>query len=171
MSESVSRLARRFGLARSTLLYYDRLGLLSPGARSAAGYREYSASDAKRLEAIVAYRRTGLGLADIRDLLDGKAPRRQILARRLAELDAELDGLREQQQVIRRLLARPELARAARLDKAGWVAILRASGLGDAAMRRWHIEFERRAPADHLAFLRSLGMARAEITRVRRWAR
>src|SRR6185503_19923577 len=44
MSESVSRLARRFGLSRTALLYYDRLGLLSPSERSAAGDRLYGAA-------------------------------------------------------------------------------------------------------------------------------
>ena len=42
---TVGRLARRFGLARSTLLYYDRIGVLRPSARSAAGYRLYDAGD------------------------------------------------------------------------------------------------------------------------------
>ena len=35
MSISVSRFGRQFGLSRSALLYYDRIGLLSPSVRSA----------------------------------------------------------------------------------------------------------------------------------------
>ena len=45
MTYSVSRLGRRYGLSRSTLLYYDRIGLLSASARSAAGYRVYGERD------------------------------------------------------------------------------------------------------------------------------
>lgn len=45
---TVGVLARRFGLARSTLLYYDRLGLLRPSSRSRAGYRSYSPADERK---------------------------------------------------------------------------------------------------------------------------
>jgi len=36
-----SQLAGRFGLSRSTLLYYDSIGLLSPSERTASNYRLY----------------------------------------------------------------------------------------------------------------------------------
>jgi DNA-binding transcriptional MerR regulator len=41
----VSALARRHGLSRSTLLYYDRIGLLKAGGRTGGGYRDYTAGD------------------------------------------------------------------------------------------------------------------------------
>lgn len=44
--------------------------MLRPSGRSAAGYRRYSADDDRRLAAICLYRRAGLSLAAIRDLLD-----------------------------------------------------------------------------------------------------
>lgn len=62
-------MARRYGLSRSTLLYYDRIDVLTPSGRSAAGYRRYSAADGRRLARICRYRRAGLPLATIRDLL------------------------------------------------------------------------------------------------------
>lgn len=36
----ISELARRCGLARSTLLYYEKLGVIA-GTRAANGYRHY----------------------------------------------------------------------------------------------------------------------------------
>jgi len=57
------------------------------------------------------------------------------------------------------------------IGKDGWVAILRATGLDEAAMHRWHIEFERMAPDAHQDFLESLGLSKAEITRIRQWSR
>jgi DNA-binding transcriptional MerR regulator len=75
---NVGALARRFRLARSTLLYYDRLGLLRPSARKANGYRDYSEADGRRLEHIALYRRAGLPLREIRALLDG--PRTRVAA-------------------------------------------------------------------------------------------
>src|SRR5262245_19662656 len=49
---SISRLARAFGLSRSTLLYYDRIGLLAPSGRTGSGYRSYSEKDYRQLERI-----------------------------------------------------------------------------------------------------------------------
>ena len=58
-----------FNLSRSTLLYYHRIGLLRPNARSPAGYRLYSDDDKERLTAICNFRQAGLGLEEIRKLL------------------------------------------------------------------------------------------------------
>jgi DNA-binding transcriptional MerR regulator len=172
VSHSVGRLARRFGLSRSTLLYYDRIGLFSPPARSAAGYRVYGEREVKRLEAICRYREAGLSLEQIGQLLDGANGRTaQLLEERLDELNLEIERLREQQRIIVRLLANPRRLRGARaIDKDRWVAILRAAGLDDAAMHRWHVEFERMAPKAHQDFLESLGLPKAEVARIRRWA-
>ena len=65
----ITQLAREFGLSRSTLLYYDQIGLLPPSGRSEAGYRSYSLSDRERLATICSYRQAGLGIEDIRRLL------------------------------------------------------------------------------------------------------
>lgn len=173
MSLSVGRLGRRFGLSRSALLYYDRIGLLSPSARTAAGYRVYSERDVQRLEAICRYREVGLGLDQIRELLDGRTGRTaELLEARLDQLHSEIERLREQQRIIVQLLASGTGLSASRaMNKARWVAILRAAGLDDDAMHRWHVEFERMAPAGHQDFLASLGLPRAEIARIRRRSR
>jgi DNA-binding transcriptional MerR regulator len=165
VSESITRVGRRFGKSRSTLLYYDRIGLLSPSERSAAGHRRYSAADVERLAAICRYREAGLALEAIAALLAGRPPV-AILEARLAQLDEEERRVREQQRIVRRLLARP-----AALDKDRWVAMLRAAGLDDAGMRRWHVEFERGNPEAHHAFLVSLGLSAAEVARIRERSR
>ena len=56
------------------------------------------------------------------------------------------------------------------VNKDMWVAMLRAAGLDDRGMARWHAEFERRAPADHQDFLASLGIPEHEILRIRKWS-
>jgi DNA-binding transcriptional MerR regulator len=172
-SQSISRLGSDFGLSRSALLYYDRIGLLSPSQRSAAGYRVYGERDARRLESICRYREIGLSLEQIRGLLDGTTSQAgELLEARLDQLNAEIERLREQQRIIVRLLANPKkLVGARAIDKDRWVAILRAAGLDDAAMHRWHVEFERMAPKAHQDFLESLGLPRAEVARIRGWSR
>lgn len=170
---TVGVLARSVGLARSTLLYYDRIGLLRPSRRSSTRYRLYGEDARERLEAICTYRRVGLGLAEIRALLEARGGRTvDILTSRLEGLNREIAQLREQQRVIVRLLENRTLVKHTRaLDKRRWVQILAAAGLDEPAMHRWHVEFEALAPESHQDFLESLGIPASEIASIRTWAR
>jgi len=162
----IGELARRCGISRSTLLYYEEQGLLAP-SRSAAGYRRYSESDVARAEQIRAWRATGMDLPAIAAMLrDGShtGP----IERRLQEIAADMARLREQQQVLLRALGTTS---SAGIDKAGWTALLRAAGLDDATMERWHALFEQQAPQAHETFLRSLGLDAPEIEHIRSWSR
>ncbi|MCG2585081.1 MerR family transcriptional regulator [Massilia sp. TS11] len=165
---TIGQLARASGLSRTSLLYYEAQGLLRPARRTAAGYREYGAAELARLQQIRAWRAAGLGLPTIASLLSGSAPRDAIDAR-LASIQQEMAALREQQAVLLRLRDGRRAGR--RMDKAAWVGLLRAAGLDDAAMARWHALFERQAPGEHESFLRGLGLDAQEVTRIRSWAR
>lgn len=67
---SIGQLVKRFNLSRSTLQYYDSIGLLGASARTGANYRRYSEDDVKRLEQICIYREAGLSLEDIKKILN-----------------------------------------------------------------------------------------------------
>lgn len=169
---TIGQLAKRFGLSRSTLLYYDSIGLLKPSSRTRAGYRLYSSADADRLELISIYRQAGLPLADIARILSSPADATgEILQSRLRALNDEIRSLRAQQRVTVRLLSSEAAAPETRaLDKERWVAILEATGLSQQDMRRWHVEFERMSPEAHQDFLEALGIEPAEIECIREWA-
>jgi DNA-binding transcriptional MerR regulator len=66
----VGRVAGLAGVTVRALHHYDEIGLVRPSARTAAGYRAYSASDVERLRDVLAYRRLGFGLREIADLVD-----------------------------------------------------------------------------------------------------
>jgi DNA-binding transcriptional MerR regulator len=166
---TIGQLARRCGVSRTTLLYYEELGLLAPAARSAAGYRHYGEAECARVERIRDYRASGLALERIALLLAG-ADAPPVIAVRLQEIQDDMARLREQQAVLVRLLTAGQQQRPT-LDKAGWTAMLGAAGLDDAAMARWHALFEQQSPEAHERFLRSLGLKRAEIARIRDWSR
>ncbi|MFD2112100.1 MerR family transcriptional regulator [Thiorhodococcus fuscus] len=169
---TIGQVARRFGLARSTLIHYDAIGLLVPSGRSAARYRLYSERDLERLERIRAYRATGLALETIAELLrhEGEGLR-PILERRLFAINQEIEQLRDQQRLILRLLQTDARALDTPLvDKALWVSMLRAAGLDDQGMQRWHRAFEGQTPREHEAFLVSLGIAADEIAAIRAWS-
>jgi DNA-binding transcriptional MerR regulator len=166
---TISTLAKRFGLARSTLLHYDRLGLLKPLDYTPSGYRLYGPESAGRLEAICTYRRAGLSLAAIRRILDGgQEAVGRALEERLVELDREMGNLRAQQHLLAELLERPELADAkGPLDKATWTLLLEASGMSELDMENWHRLFEAQAPSRHQRFLEALGMSGQEAEHLR----
>jgi DNA-binding transcriptional MerR regulator len=161
-------------LSRSTLLYYDRIGLLPPSDQSPAGYRLYSEADLARLERIRTYRAAGLSLARIKELLQADDPDHltQALEARLITLNQEIQQLREQQRLVIDLLGQARYFIQGRvLDKASWTALLREVGLDDAAMHRWHQAFEQNLPEAHQDFLESLGLAPAEIAHIRQLSR
>lgn len=170
---TISRLAKKFNLSRSTLIYYDKIGLLRPSARSESNYRIYTKADAKTLELICVYRHTGMPLKKIKKIIRAKAG--GVVSRledRLIELNAEIQALRKQQQHILNLLKSTDLKKKARImDKAGWIEILRSSGMDGQAMLKWHSEFERLSPESHQDFLESLGIDGHEIQAIRKQAR
>ncbi len=55
---TVRQLARLTGVTVRTLHHYDQIGLLRPGARTAAGYRLYGQQDLLRLQQILLFRRS-----------------------------------------------------------------------------------------------------------------
>lgn len=164
----ISALGRRFGLSRSSLLYYDRIGLLCPSGRSEADYRLYSQADCDRLARICAFREAGISLEEIARLLDADTPHGPILERRLHELGQAMLALKAQQRLIAGMLrtsaAGPETTG---LDPALWLELQHACGLDATALKHWHTEFERRSPAAHHIFLVSLGLSEKEATQVR----
>ncbi len=69
MPLTVGQMAEVAGVTVRTLHHYDTLGLLTPGARSAAGYRLYEEADYERLQEILFYRELGFGLEGINTIL------------------------------------------------------------------------------------------------------
>ena len=108
----VGELASRSGLTVRTLHHYDSIGLLTPSARSDAGYRLYDRGDIARLHQIQALRRFGMALADIAAFLDSPdASLTAVIGRQISALDrqiAEAAQLREQLAKLQGQLLRGE---------------------------------------------------------------
>ena len=69
---SVGRVAELGGVSVRTLHHYDEIGLVCPSARTASGYRSYSAADVERLREVLAYRRLAFGLREVDELVDNE---------------------------------------------------------------------------------------------------
>jgi DNA-binding transcriptional MerR regulator len=170
-SLTVSALARRFGLSRSTLLHYHRIHLCKPTGRSASGYSLYGVEAVARLGRIVELRRAGLPLRAIRRVLDAQTPLAEVLEEQIGVLNRQVAQLRMQQRVVLSLLELSSKRRAARtLSKETWTAMFRAIGMSDDEMRQWHANFEKNMPEAHADFLHSLGLGAEEIRRIRAWS-
>jgi|SRR5579863_2931282 len=106
-------LASRTGCNLETIRYYERIGLLPPPPRSAAGYRLYGQDLLKRLNFIRRSRELGFTLAEIRELLrlvDGRrysCTQVEALARNhVREIGRKIDDLRKFQRVLQAMAAR-----------------------------------------------------------------
>ena len=169
---TIGQLAKRFKLSRSSLLYYDAIGLLPAAQRSRGNYRLYDEATVERLQQIQVYRTVGLPLDSIKVLLTSVSASSAILEQHLHDLNGEINRLRQQQQVIIKLLNHAVgLNDSRQVNKAQWIEMLQAAGLDDTGMHKWHCEFEQRSPEAHQAFLESLGIDPYEIAQIRAFSR
>lgn len=136
----ISEIATQVGLSRSTLLYYEKIGLIE-GQRLENGYRTYSDRDAQRLRLIQQFQAGGLTLKECKACLDAKVER-QILLKRLQQLDAEI----AQKQKSRQLLA---------------------ALLGEGGLKKWHESIDKIAPDAHLDWLIKQGFNEKEALRLK----
>lgn len=166
----ISELAQQFDLSRSTLLYYDKIGLLSPSGRSEANYRSYSCSDRNRLESICTLKQAGVDIEGIKIILSSSGDdTMSVLQRRLQEIGQEIKGLQTKQRILAGMLKlKGEGGPKSSVDKEMFVGLLRAAGMDDEDMRRLHTEFERREPEAHHNFLLSLGISLNETLMIRK---
>lgn len=67
---TVHEVSELTGVSIRTLQYYDKIGLLHPTARSAAGYRLYGNRDLARLQQVLLFRELEFPLRDIKDIVD-----------------------------------------------------------------------------------------------------
>jgi DNA-binding transcriptional MerR regulator len=119
----IGDLAKRTGLTVRALHHYDSIGLLTPSARSDAGYRLYNQADIARLHQIQALRQFGLSLADIGTTLTrNDIPLAAIVSRQIAMLTQQI----AQADILRARLQRLEtqLARGQEPDLADWLTTL-----------------------------------------------
>jgi DNA-binding transcriptional MerR regulator len=96
----VGELARLTGVSVRTLHHYDRIGLVSPKARTASGHRLYGREEVQKLRDVRALVSLGLSLAEIQKLLarPGFSPEHALLAQK--------EKLRSRLAMLRKLLKR-----------------------------------------------------------------
>jgi DNA-binding transcriptional MerR regulator len=91
---TIGQLSRRTGLAVRTIRYWSDIGALPPAGRTSGGYRLYDAESVARLELVRTLRELGLGLDEVRRVLEREATVADVAAAHVAALDARIRSLR-----------------------------------------------------------------------------
>ncbi|MBP2699638.1 MerR family transcriptional regulator [Photobacterium lucens] len=136
----ISELAQKVGLSRSTLLYYEKLKLIT-GTRLSNGYRGYTDKDVQRVKLLQQLQAGGLSLKECQACLDAQIDR-ELLLQRLNILDEEI----AQKQKARDLLS---------------------AMLGMNSMKEWHQSMESAAPSAHLEWLMKQGFSEKQALRLK----
>ena len=109
----IGELAEHAGISTKAIRYYEQLGILTPPARTAAGYRAYDETALGRLGFVRAAQALGLTLGEIRQIIsfrdDGAAPCAHVTAllqRRATELGARIAELQQLQGELQQLAER-----------------------------------------------------------------
>ncbi|MCO7188811.1 MerR family transcriptional regulator [Pseudoalteromonas sp. XMcav2-N-2] len=126
----ISELAAQLGLSRSTLLYYEKRGLLC-GSRASNGYRLYGEQDLQKVRLLQQLQAGGLTLSECKQALEARLDR-TVLSHRLAELEAEIAHKQQAHTLLSALLGRGSL-------------------------RDWHAQVDKLAPDAHRNWLEQQG--------------
>jgi DNA-binding transcriptional MerR regulator len=108
----IGEVSKRSGVGVEALRFYEKSGLLERPSRTFSGYRVYGEEVLERLAFIKQAQALGFSLDEVRQIIadarKGQSPCeevREIVRRRLAELDERLRELRRHREELQRTLA------------------------------------------------------------------
>jgi DNA-binding transcriptional MerR regulator len=97
---TIGQLARRTGISARTLRFWSNEGVIAPAGRTASDYRLYDAACVARVELIRTLRELGLGLDDVRRVLERKATVAEVAAAHVAAIDTQIRALKVSRAVL-----------------------------------------------------------------------
>jgi len=149
----ISEICERIGVARSSLLYYERIGLVQPARDPANGYRQYTEQDFNQLILIRQLQKAGLTLQECKSFLAGQVDA-SLLEQRLFSLEQELREMEMAREVL-----------AALYSKVSGRSI--ESKNFSERLNEWHIQFDKQSSAAHIQWLQQLGFNEKEALHIR----
>lgn len=107
MFYTIGEMAKRMGVAPSTLRYYDKAGLLPFVARSSGGIRLFQDADFEWLRVIECLKKTGMSLKNIRHFIELSMQgdetideRLRLIIRQKETVQAQIDELKQTLQTL-----------------------------------------------------------------------
>ncbi len=145
---NIGEAANASGVSAKMIRYYEDIGLIPPAARTASGYRAYSANDVHRLNFVRRARDLGFSVKEIGELLSLWSDRsrhsadvKRIAQSHIAELEQKITQLKQMSDTLRTLVDccagdhRPDCPILAGLERA-WDREAGGEALEGAADRR-----------------------------------
>ncbi|MFC5722635.1 MerR family transcriptional regulator [Streptomyces gamaensis] len=111
MAWSIADVARMSGVTSRTLRHYDEIGLLPPAWIGSNGHRYYEEAGLLRLQQILLMRELGVGLREIRAVLDSQVDQVAVLREHHRRLLAERNRLETLARTVGRTIAELEEGR------------------------------------------------------------
>ena len=149
----VSDICERVGISRSTVLYYERIGMISPSRERNNGYRLFSEQDFNQLILIRQLQKAGLSLKECKSFLAGQVDA-ELLENRIFSLEQELLEMETAREVLCALYGKV----TGRSIK---------SETFSHRLNEWHIKFDRQSSAAHIQWLQQLGFSEKEALHIR----
>jgi DNA-binding transcriptional MerR regulator len=105
MAWSIAQVAQMSGVTSRTLRHYDEIGLLPPARVGGNGYRYYEEDQLLRLQQVLVLRELGLGLTEIKKIVERHTDPIAALREHHQRLLAERDRLDEVARMVERTIA------------------------------------------------------------------
>ena len=88
----INELEELLGVSRATIRYYEDQGLVTP-PRTENSYRDYGDEEARLFQKIIVLRKLGVGVPEIKDLIEDKAELHVVLKQNVDRLRAQQDEI------------------------------------------------------------------------------
>lgn len=145
---SVSKVAKILGVARSTLIYYERKGIVKPKRNQNNGYREYSTDDLNKLKQLKYLQSAGFSLIETVNIVDGELEQ-NLIRDRLFELNQKIEEMITAREVIKFLLTH---AKGKPQD----------FSIDEHVEKEWHATFAEKGSDAYFLWLKQLGLDEKE---------
>ena len=101
---TIKEVEQELGIPRASIRFYEKERLIEP-KREENGYREYDEKDVATLRKVIIFRKIGLPVSEIEEVLDGAKPLSEALGENIVKLQeqlAELNGAIELSKTIQK---------------------------------------------------------------------
>lgn len=89
----INEVEQALGISKANIRFYEKQNLLSP-KRTENKYRDYSQDDIDRLKTIVVFRKLGISVQDIKQILNGELKFQDAIQKNITELEDQIEELK-----------------------------------------------------------------------------
>lgn len=105
---TIKELEAELGIPRASIRFYEKQKLISP-KRGENAYRDYSNEDVATLKKIIIFRKLGLTISEIKDLIDGNADLPDSINQNIIALKKQIEELNGSLEICRQIQKKKEV--------------------------------------------------------------